>query len=76
MALPLFVLTLYPPIGFDATVYHLPYARAFVRAGQLEFLADLRFPVFPQVGEMGFVLGLFLSGDLVARASQLLGRNR
>ncbi len=72
LALPLFALTLYPPIGFDATVYHLPYARAFVESGQLEFLADLRFPVFPQAGEMGFVLGFFLSGDVAARLTQLL----
>ena len=72
LALPLFTLTLYPPIGFDATVYHLPYARAFVESGQLEFLADLRFPVFPQAGEMGFVLGFFLSGDVAARLTQLL----
>ncbi len=70
--LPLFALALYPPIGFDATVYHLPYADAFVEAGGLEFLADLRFPVFPQVGEMGFVLGFFLSGDVAAKLTQLL----
>ncbi len=72
VTLPLFALTLYPPTGFDATVYHLPYARAFVEAGRLEFLADLRFPVFPQAGEMGFVLGFFLSGEVVARMTQLL----
>ncbi len=69
---PLFALALYPPTGFDATVYHLPYARAFVDAGGLEFLPDLRFPVFPQAGEMGFVLGFFLSGEIAARLTQLL----
>ncbi len=71
-ALPFFALALYPPTGFDATVYHLPYARAFVEAGGLEFLADLRFPIFPQAGEMGFVLGLFLSGEIAAKLTQLL----
>ncbi len=69
---PFFVLALYPPTGFDATVYHLPYARAFVAAGGLEFLPDLRFPVFPQAGEMGFVLGFFLSGEVATRLTQLL----
>ncbi len=72
VALPCLVLALYPPTGFDATVYHLPYARAFVESGGLEFLPDLRFPVFPQAGEMGFVLGFFLSGEIAARLTQLL----
>ena len=72
VALPCFAFTLYPPTGFDATVYHLPYARAFVEAGALQFLPDLRFPVFPQAGEMGFVLGLFLSGEIAAKLTQLL----
>ena len=72
IALPFLAMTLYPPVGFDATVYHLPYARAFVESGALEFLPDLRFPVFPQVGDMGFVLGLFLSGEIAAKLTQLL----
>lgn len=72
IAAPCLAFTLYPPIGFDATVYHLPYARAFVDAGGLEFLPDLRFPVFPQAAEMGFVLGFFLSGEIAAKLSQLL----
>ena len=69
---PVLTLILYPPTGFDATVYHLPYARAFVDAGRLLFLPDLRFPVFPQAGEMGFVLGFFLSGETAAKSTQLL----
>ncbi len=69
---PLFVLALYPPTGFDAAVYHLPYARAFVDTGGLPFLPDLRFPVFPQAGEMGFVLGFFLSGEIAAKLTQLI----
>ncbi len=72
IAAPCFVLALYPPTGFDATVYHLPYAGAFADSGKLEFLADLRFPVFPQAGEMGFVLGFFLSGEVAAKLTQLL----
>lgn len=69
---PTFWLALYPPTGFDATVYHLPYARAFIESGALPFLPELRFPVFPQAGEMGFVLGFFLSGEVAAKLTQLL----
>ncbi|HEV7517719.1 MAG TPA: hypothetical protein VGR07_15575, partial [Thermoanaerobaculia bacterium] len=54
LGLPLFVLALYPPTAFDATLYHLPDARAFARAGALPFLQELRFPVFPQLDEALF----------------------
>lgn len=67
-----FWLALYPPTGFDATLYHLPYARAFVASGSLPFLPDLRFPVFPQAAEIGFVLAFFLAGDVAAKLTQLL----
>ena len=30
-------LALYPPTGFDATLYHLPFARAFAASGRLPF---------------------------------------
>jgi len=51
-ALPLFVLALYPPLGFDQTLYHLPMSRAFAETGGLPYLADLRFPVFPALAEV------------------------
>jgi hypothetical protein len=62
-------LALYPPTGFDATLYHLPFARAFAASGRLPFLPDLRNPVFPQLNEMLFALALLLDGD---GAAQLL----
>jgi dolichyl-phosphate-mannose-protein mannosyltransferase len=62
--LPLALLTLYPPTAFDATLYHLPFARGFVTSGGLPFLADLRFPVFPQVNEMLFALVMFFAPDV------------
>src|SRR5262249_44797932 len=34
---PLLVLALYPPTGYDATVYHLPYARAFAETHAVPF---------------------------------------
>jgi 4-amino-4-deoxy-L-arabinose transferase-like glycosyltransferase len=62
--LPLALLPLYPPTAFDATLYHLPFARGFVASGGLPFLADLRFPVFPQVNEMLFAEVLLFAPDV------------
>jgi hypothetical protein len=72
LALPLFLLALYPPTAFDATLYHLPDARAFARAGSLPFLAQLRFPVFPQLDEALFAAVLLLAGDVTVHLIQLL----
>ncbi|HXU47230.1 MAG TPA: hypothetical protein VN783_17015, partial [Thermoanaerobaculia bacterium] len=69
VALPLAVLALYPPTAFDPTLYHLPYARAFVATGGLPYLPDLRFPVFPQASEVLFAEAMLLADD---RAAQLL----
>jgi 4-amino-4-deoxy-L-arabinose transferase-like glycosyltransferase len=62
LGLPLFLLALYPPTAFDATLYHLPDARAFARSGALPFLVGLRFPVFPQLAEALFAAVLLLAG--------------
>lgn len=51
---PAFVWSLYPPAAFDATVYHLPWARAFATAHRLVETPDLLFPVFPQLAETLF----------------------
>jgi hypothetical protein len=66
-ALPCVVLSLYPPLGFDATLYHLPFAKAFAASGGLPFLPGLRVPVFPQLTEVLFTLALLLDGDLLAQ---------
>jgi hypothetical protein len=63
LALPWFALALYPPTAFDETLYHLPFARAFVESGALPFLPDLRFPVFPQAGEVLGALLLMFDGS-------------
>ncbi|MBC8645634.1 MAG: glycosyltransferase family 39 protein, partial [Thermoanaerobaculia bacterium] len=67
---PLLLLPLYPPTAFDATMYHLPYARAFVSSGSVPFLPGLRFPVFPQMAEALFALLLLVSGDVAAQCLQ------
>ncbi|HTG35460.1 MAG TPA: hypothetical protein VLB76_21265 [Thermoanaerobaculia bacterium] len=70
--LPFFLLALYPPTAFDATLYHLPFARGFVESGGVPFLADLRFPVFPQANEMLFALVMLFAPDLAAHGVQWL----
>jgi 4-amino-4-deoxy-L-arabinose transferase-like glycosyltransferase len=70
--LPFCLLPLYPPIAFDATLYHLPYARGFVASGGVPFLRDLRFPVFPQANEMLFALVLLFAPDVAAHGVQWL----
>lgn len=75
LGLPLFLLALYPPTAFDATLYHLPDARAFARTGALPFLPQLRFPVFPQLAEALFAAVLLLAGasrDMAVHLVQLL----
>lgn len=67
---PLLLLPLYPPTAFDATMYHLPYARAFVSSGSVPFLPALRFPVFPQLAEALFAMLMLISGDVAAQCLQ------
>ena len=72
VGLPLFVLALYPPTAFDETLYHLPYARAFVDCGCLPFLPELRFPVFPQLSEVLQAALLTFAGDAATHFVSLL----
>lgn len=70
---PAFVWGLFPPTGFDATTYHLPFARAFVEAHRLVVVPELVFPVFPQLAEVLFA-GMMLAtrADVAAHVVQLL----
>jgi hypothetical protein len=70
--LPVALLTLYPPTAFDATLYHLPFARAFAASGALPVLPDLRVPVFPQLLETLFAMLLPFGGDLATQAVALI----
>lgn len=65
--LPVVMLAIYPPTGFDATLYHLPFAKAFAVSGSLPFLPDLRVPVFPQLNELLLAMALLLGGDAAAQ---------
>lgn len=66
------LLPLYPATAFDATMYHLPYAKAIATTGGAPFLRDLRFPVFPQLMEFLFAV-LFRGGrDLAAQCLSVI----
>jgi 4-amino-4-deoxy-L-arabinose transferase-like glycosyltransferase len=69
---PLVLLALYPPTAFDATMYHLPFARAFAGTGGVPYLADRRFPVFPQAGEILFAAAMLFGRDVAAHGIQLV----
>jgi 4-amino-4-deoxy-L-arabinose transferase-like glycosyltransferase len=69
---PLVLLALYPPTAFDATMYHLPFARAFAETGGVPYLADRRFPVFPQANEILFAVVMLFGNVLAAQGVQLL----
>lgn len=69
---PLFLFALYPPVSFDSTMYHLPYAKAFAATGGIPFLPSLRYPVFPQLMELLFAGMLLLADDVGAQLLQVL----
>lgn len=72
VVVPFALPALYPPSAFDATLYHLPFARAFVETGGLPYLSDLRFPVFPQANEILFAAVMLFGRDVAAQGVQLL----
>lgn len=72
LLLPLLVLPLYPPTAFDATMYHLPYAKHYVESHAVRPVLSARYPVFPQVNEMLFTLALLVFDDVLAQMIQVL----
>ncbi|MEK6409359.1 MAG: glycosyltransferase family 39 protein [Acidobacteriota bacterium] len=70
--LPLVILPLYPPTAWDATMYHLAYAKIYVQNHQLVLTPYLRFPVFPQNNEMLFTLALQVQDDVLAQLVEFL----
>jgi 4-amino-4-deoxy-L-arabinose transferase-like glycosyltransferase len=72
VAVPILTLALYPPTSWDATMYHLPMAKAYVHAHRVEITPFFRYPVFPQLNEMLFSLALLFASDLAAQLIQSL----
>ncbi|MGZ4808546.1 MAG: ArnT family glycosyltransferase [Thermoanaerobaculia bacterium] len=70
--IPAFVFSLYPPNTYDETCYHLPIASLFVREHAVVFDDTLRFPLFPQLGEMMFSAILMWAGDVRTHVVELL----
>ncbi|HJQ40239.1 MAG TPA: hypothetical protein VKB93_24100 [Thermoanaerobaculia bacterium] len=67
-----FLYTLYPPSEWDATMYHLPFAKAFATQHAVVFVDTLRFPVFPQLNELLFSGMLLLCDDVSTHAVAFL----
>jgi hypothetical protein len=67
-----FLYTLYPPTEWDATMYHLPFAKTFAKEHAVVFVDTLRFPVFPQLNEMLFSGMLLLYDDVSTHAVEFL----
>jgi hypothetical protein len=70
--LPVALLSVYPPVAFDETLYHLPIARAFAATGGLPFVASLRLPVSPQLQETLFAMVLLFAGDVATHTVSLV----
>jgi Dolichyl-phosphate-mannose-protein mannosyltransferase len=68
----LFVRGLYPPTAFDATLYHLPMAKAYATQGRVAPNPDLRFPVFPALNETLFADAILLCDDVSAQLVETL----
>lgn len=71
-AVILSALALYPPTAWDATIYHLPLARAFVEAGGFVFASHLRVPIFPLLAESLFAVLDLAGGELATQQLQVL----
>ena len=69
---PTFALGLYPPHGFDETVYHLPFAAAFAESHRLVVVAEHLFPVLPQLLNLLFTAVLATAGDTASHTVQFL----
>lgn len=67
---PTVALALYPATGFDEGVYHLPLAQYYAESAAVDFVAELRVPVYPVLGEIGFAAALATVGEVGARLTQ------
>jgi len=72
VAAPLVLLALHPPLAFDETLYHLPTIGGLAESGRLQFISDLRYPVFPQLHELLCVPVYLVAGDTATHLVALL----
>lgn len=63
---PLAVAALYPPIEFDALMFHLPLADSIAAQHRIDFFSELRYPVFPALQEILYAAVMLFSDDVSA----------
>jgi len=63
-----FVLTLTPEIGKDALIYHLAVPKLYLLHHGFYFIPGNAFTGYPLLGEMHYLLALFLQNDILAKA--------
>jgi hypothetical protein len=61
-----FVISLSPPLAFDALVYHLALPRLYLQAGRIVYVPQIMFWGMPQTGEMLYTWGMGLAGEQTA----------
>ncbi len=63
-----FVLTLTPETGKDALIYHLAVPKLYLLHHGFYFIPGNVFAGYPLLGEMHYLLALFLQNDILAKA--------
>jgi hypothetical protein len=63
-----FVLTLTPETGKDALIYHLAVPKLYLLHHGFYFIPGNAFAGYPMLGEMHYLLALFLQNDIFAKA--------
>jgi len=63
-----FILTLTPETGKDALIYHLAVPKLYLRHGEFYFIPGNVFAGYPLLGEMHYLLALFLRDEILAKA--------
>ena len=63
-----FVLTLTPENGKDALIYHLAVPKLYLLHHGFYFIPGNAFAGYPMLGEMHYLLALFLQNDILAKA--------
>lgn len=72
VCLPVLLLALYPPTTWDATMYHLAYAKIYLQNDAVVLTPYLRWPVFPQANDMLFTLAMLVQDDVLAQCVELV----
>jgi len=63
-----FLLTLTPEIGKDALIYHFAVPKLYLLHHGFYFIPGNAFAGYPLLGEMHYLLALFLQNDILAKA--------